>query len=257
MYINCNSCSELLNEEPNIEKNGLSQENIDNLINNEGLKAGKDTTNNEHDLNNMNDCLIGNLAEQIESYENCEWKDAVSQLATNIKTVLEAIIAGETGLWEYIDKVATDAPANWVYMDYGSSAHKIVNVDTPSQEPIVLQLKRLKDGTVQKQLTLVSAKTNGLQANDFLGYLRLKDWVDMTSQAEVKRAIDNIVVQKVGAIQMNNHPTLWYDISLRLQDWEVRNGIPYCKVYCGPIVSAPENTVFNDDGIVAYKGFYW
>lgn len=96
--INCSACSSLREDAPSLIVNGLTESNITSLKNNTGL-----ATNNGNDdctdLNNMADCLVGNMAAEVDAYEVCDWKDFMKEYIPNVWTVLKGIIAAICGLW--------------------------------------------------------------------------------------------------------------------------------------------------------------
>ena len=99
--IDCQSCADLRNEAPSFIQNGTTPEIA--------LSLSKDTGFNPHltvlhdnceDLNSANDCLVGRLAQEIESYSNCEWRDYMRNLVPNLYELNKAMIAGDCGQWD-------------------------------------------------------------------------------------------------------------------------------------------------------------
>lgn len=101
---NCSACQELMNDAPNLIVNGLGSTEVTSLKNNTGLNpsSGNDDCT---DLNNMNDCLIGNLESEVDSYDVCEWKDFTKNYVNNAWTVFKGVISAVCGLWTNVQRL--------------------------------------------------------------------------------------------------------------------------------------------------------
>lgn len=106
MAKNCAACDELKNDAPNLVLNGLTNTEIASLKNNTGFSPsnGNDDCT---DLNNANDCLIGNMADEIDAYDVCDWKDYTKKFVNNVWTVFASVIAAICGLWTNIKNILT------------------------------------------------------------------------------------------------------------------------------------------------------
>lgn len=95
---NCSACDELREKSPNLIVNGLGETECTSLKNNTGLNpsSGNDDCT---DLENLNDCLVGNMADEVDAYDVCDWKDFTKKLIENIWTVLKGIICAICGIW--------------------------------------------------------------------------------------------------------------------------------------------------------------
>jgi len=96
--ISCTSCEEIRQEAPSLIVNGLDDNMCASLQNDTGLVASKghdDCT----DLNNLNDCLVGNEADEVDMYDVCDWKTFMKQFIPNLWTTLKAMICAICGLW--------------------------------------------------------------------------------------------------------------------------------------------------------------
>lgn len=102
---NCSACSDLREVAPELFVNGLTEDMITSLQNNTGLVTSNDNDDCD-DLNNMDDCLIGNMASEIDSYEVCDWKTYMKRFVPNVWTVIKGIIAALCGLWTKVDDVS-------------------------------------------------------------------------------------------------------------------------------------------------------
>lgn len=99
--LNCSSCDDLRRDAPHFMAAGLTETECTSLKNNTGLS----TTNGNNsctDLDNMNDCLVGNMAAEASSYQTCDWKEFMKQFIPNIWTVFKGIICTICGLWSRV-----------------------------------------------------------------------------------------------------------------------------------------------------------
>lgn len=101
---NCDACNELREDAPNLIVNGLTDTECTSLKNNTGLNpsSGNDDCT---DLDNMNDCLIGNLEAEVDAYDVCDWKDFTKKYIDNVWTLFKGIICTICGLWTNINKI--------------------------------------------------------------------------------------------------------------------------------------------------------
>lgn len=95
---NCAACDELRNDAPNLVVNGMTSTECTSLKNNTGLNPSSGN-NDCTDLDNMNDCLIGNLYEEVDMYDVCDWKEFTKNMLDNVWTMFKAIICAICGLW--------------------------------------------------------------------------------------------------------------------------------------------------------------
>ena len=110
----CDSCEELRQNAPNFIINGLGEEEVDNLFANTGL-AGN--SKNCADVNDLNDCLIGNMEKEVNSYEACDWKVYMKKFAENLWTVLKSMITWMCGMQCRIDQLSNPNPNAALYPD--------------------------------------------------------------------------------------------------------------------------------------------
>lgn len=103
---NCNACADLREDAPNLIVNGLGDAECTSLKNNTGLNpsSGNDDCT---DLENMNDCLIGNMETEIDAYDVCEWKDYMKLFVNNVWTVFKGVICAICGIWTNIKNIWT------------------------------------------------------------------------------------------------------------------------------------------------------
>lgn len=101
--VSCKSCEDLRVNAPNFVVNGLGDTELTSLQNNTGLNPSN-TRNDCTDLNDMDDCLIGNMASEVDAYEVCDWKSFMKSFIPNVWTVNKGIIAAICGLWTKVEK---------------------------------------------------------------------------------------------------------------------------------------------------------
>ena len=103
MAKNCSACSELQEKSADFVQNGVTKSVCNALKNNKGFNtsSGNDDCT---DLNNANDCLIGNMEDEVDAYEVCDWKEFTKNFIHNLWTVLGAIICAICGLWTKVEK---------------------------------------------------------------------------------------------------------------------------------------------------------
>lgn len=98
---NCSACDDLRQVDPNLLINGLGDTECASLQNNTGLvpTSGNDDC---EDLHNLNDCLVGNMATEVDAYDVCDWKTFMKKFIPNVWTTLKGIICAICGLWTNI-----------------------------------------------------------------------------------------------------------------------------------------------------------
>lgn len=97
----CDACEELRQTSTNFVVNGITDTECASLANDTGLSPSSGN-NDCTDLNNINDCLVGNMEEEVEAYDVCDWKEFMKKFIPNLWTTLKAIICAICGIWEYI-----------------------------------------------------------------------------------------------------------------------------------------------------------
>lgn len=101
---NCSSCEDLRQTSPDLIVNGFNSTMATSMANNTGLNpsSGHDDCT---DLNNMNDCLVGNQEQEVDAYEVCDWKPFMKQFIPNVWTTLKGIISAICGLWTLAKRI--------------------------------------------------------------------------------------------------------------------------------------------------------
>lgn len=99
--LNCSACEDLRQTSAEFIVNGLTDDMCTSLGNDTGLNPSDDH-NDCTDLNNLNDCLVGNMATEIDAYDVCDWKTFMKKYIPNVWTVTHAIICAICGIWTNI-----------------------------------------------------------------------------------------------------------------------------------------------------------
>lgn len=102
----CNACEDLRTTSPNFVVNGITDTECTSLKNDTGINPSSGH-NDCTDLNNINDCLVGNMAEEVEAYDVCDWKTFMKKFIPNVWTTLKAIICAICGIWTNIHQILT------------------------------------------------------------------------------------------------------------------------------------------------------
>lgn len=130
----CTACSDLQTHAPGVIVNGITDSVCTNLKNNEGLNGKR---NDCDDLNDLNDCLVGNMDAELEAYDICDWKDFMHKFIPNIFTVLKGIICAICGIWDNIDKI-------WCWL------HHLTEPSTATLYPTEENFFHMADGVEQR-----------------------------------------------------------------------------------------------------------
>lgn len=105
-YLQCDSCEELRQNAPEFMVNGFTDTECENLAGGKGLSGGGD---NCTDLHDMDDCLIGMMDNEVDSYDTCDWKKFMHNFIPNVWTVFKGIICWLCGIQCQIDHLYNGA----------------------------------------------------------------------------------------------------------------------------------------------------
>ena len=110
--LNCEACDELRQEDPSLILNGFSESECTSLMNDTGLVQSSGH-NDCTDLNNMNDCMVGNMATEVSAHDVCDWKPFMKKFINNLWTVEKAIICAICGIWTNIHNLWNSIAELW------------------------------------------------------------------------------------------------------------------------------------------------
>lgn len=99
----CSACSDLQENAPEFVQNGVTTNVCNSLKNDTGFNPSSGN-NDCTDLNDANDCLIGNMEDEVDAYDVCEWKEFMPKFIHNLWNVLKAMICAICGIWKNIHK---------------------------------------------------------------------------------------------------------------------------------------------------------
>ena len=130
--INCEACEDLRQDDPSLIVNGFTDTECASLQNNTGLNPSSGNKDCE-DLNNLNDCLVGNMETEVDAYDVCDWKTFMKKFIPNVWTVLKAIICAVCGLWTNIDRLLNEMTRLWCWIEHLSkpSSNDTLTPDDP------------------------------------------------------------------------------------------------------------------------------
>lgn len=104
--INCQACNELRSEAPVFVNDGVTNAVCASLKNDTGLNASNGH-NNETDMKDAIDCLIGRMDDELEAYDACDWKDFMHKWIPNNYETLKALLCSDSGQWTNIHNIIT------------------------------------------------------------------------------------------------------------------------------------------------------
>lgn len=108
LEIDCNACENLCETSPEFVEQGVTDTVCNSLKNDTGLNPELSVLhNNCEDFEDMTDCLIGRMDQDIDLYEVCDWKTYMHRLVPNLYNYLKAMVCWLCGLTERISSVVT------------------------------------------------------------------------------------------------------------------------------------------------------
>lgn len=104
--IDCNVCDDLKEISPEFASQGITETVCKSLKNDTGLNPKLPVQHTDcEDLELMNDCLIGRPKDELEKYEQCDWKKFMRKFLWNLHEMLGGIICAVCGLWAFIHDI--------------------------------------------------------------------------------------------------------------------------------------------------------
>ena len=98
---NCNACSDLQEDSADFVQHGVTSTVCNSLKNDTGLNPSSGHDDCE-DLDTANDCLIGNMEDEVEYHDVCEWKEFMPNFIHNLWSMLKIMICSICGMWTQI-----------------------------------------------------------------------------------------------------------------------------------------------------------
>ena len=119
----CTACNDLREYAPDFVLNGVNDDTCCHLYKNEGLSGADDHTNFD-DLHDVNDCLIGNMQDELDAFDVCEWKDYMNELVGNMYETLKAMICSQCGILAKLS-LLTFTPEVKAFRNGGTSSSSV------------------------------------------------------------------------------------------------------------------------------------
>lgn len=83
-------------------QNGVTTAICTSLKNNTGYSTSNGN-NDCTDIDNANDCLVGNMASELTAYDVCDWKTFMKRFIPNVYNVIKSIICAMCGIWTKLE----------------------------------------------------------------------------------------------------------------------------------------------------------
>lgn len=103
---NCAACADLQDYAPEFVLNGVTDTVSASLANDTGFNPNN-SRNDCTDLNDASDCLVGNMDDEIEAYDVCDWKEYMHNLVPNLYNMFKAFSSAICGVWSNIHTLWT------------------------------------------------------------------------------------------------------------------------------------------------------
>lgn len=98
MAKNCSACEDLREYASEFALNGVTSTVDASLRNDTGFNPNNARTDCA-DLNDAMDCLVGNMEDEIDAYDVCDWKEFMRKFVPNVYQTGKAIGSAICGLW--------------------------------------------------------------------------------------------------------------------------------------------------------------
>ena len=227
----CSACSKLQEYSPDFVQNGVTDAVAASLKSNTGFNPSSGHNDCE-DLNEANDCLIGNMEDEVDAYEVCDWKTYMKNFVYNLWTVLKAMITAICGLWQRTERTDCtiqaltngfsmkigETPTDGSYVVAGKGVTFLKDDDTSGTADISLMY--IGGGLVRVQGTLRFSTSNFTDEAKCYNYD--DDGTDPTYTASRKgqslwmnTASTTISGDAYHVIKMLDEPELLYEIRLK------------------------------------------
>lgn len=100
----CEACEALKEYGADFILNGVTDEICASLQRNEGINNNLNPLHsNCEDTQDIIDCLIGKLSDDLKAYGQCDWQEYAERFTDNTKAVLDVLACSICGLWAHVD----------------------------------------------------------------------------------------------------------------------------------------------------------
>lgn len=101
--INCEACETLRVNAAAFVQHGVTNTECNSMANDTGINPNLSPKHNDAtDLHTANDCLVGKMNDDIESYNVCDWQDFMHKFMSNLHELLKLMICALGGIWTKI-----------------------------------------------------------------------------------------------------------------------------------------------------------
>lgn len=101
--INCEACETLRVNAAAFVQHGVTNTECNSMANDTGINPNLSPKHNDAtDLHTANDCLVGKMNDDIESYNICDWQDFMHRFLSNLHGLLKLMICALGGIWTKI-----------------------------------------------------------------------------------------------------------------------------------------------------------
>lgn len=107
----CEACITLQEDASAFVQNGVTSAIDTRLRNDQGFSAKASVDTDCEALNLANDCLVGFMSDEVEAYDDCEWKTWSSRFANNAHKVIGAVVSAVCGLWTKVHNLLSRVSA--------------------------------------------------------------------------------------------------------------------------------------------------
>lgn len=198
MAKNCDACTELQEKAAEFVVSGVTDSVCNSLKNDKGFStsSGNDDCT---DLNNANDCLVGNMEDEIDAYDVCDWKDYTKKFVHNIWTVLKATICAICGALARLAKLECTVNGLTKTQNFSISEDKI---------------ERFNDVQFNKDPSNPDLSIPAITGNAYAGY--------MTGSLILPSNFES----RFPSSSINTHGILLYEYRVKLSDFHIKRFWP-------------------------------
>ena len=134
MNYDTHACAEVCEKSPEFAQVGVTAAVCNSLKNNTGLNPNLPVlSDNETDLAQALDCLVGRLDDEVDCYENCDWRKFMHDMIPRFYNMMKAMLCSDAGAWhsggEECDCDAIDSRLDTLEAQAGSG-----ELDTTAQD---------------------------------------------------------------------------------------------------------------------------
>ena len=220
----CNACRDLQDYAPNFVVNGANSEVIASLQKNTGLNPHLSVLHDDcEDLHDVNDCLIGNMEDEIEAYDVCDWKEYMRRLVGNLYETLKCLIAAICGLWNHVEAVTYQGILK-LYTNVQTEYEGTVNIGA---KQIVHFAKHARSGNLPSTVLRPSSEYSSVVVKNTIDFpILVNATFNSSIHTEQKFACCYIVIERDGR-QIGQTPFIapsTYDQQVQAEPFILRPG---------------------------------